>query len=110
MQDFIRRERKAGRTLAEIRRLCLEDGLSMCIYTVRRVARGIPSPVRTPGRAGHSPEFKARVLELLRRGEKVRWIATAAPISRRTLWEWARDAGLLRREARHRTIHQSEAA
>ena len=38
------------------------------------------------------------------------WIATAAPISRRTLWEWARDACLLRREARHRTIHQSEAA
>lgn len=46
-----------------------------------------------PGRRGHSPEFRARVVAAVLRGSKVRDVAKLYTVSTGSVWLWCKAAG-----------------
>lgn len=50
-------------------------------------------PVNRPGRRGHSPVFRSRVVAAIVRGCKVRDVAALYRVSKGSIWIWCRAAG-----------------
>lgn len=104
--DYIRRERRT-RSLWQIRVALLKDGDDVRVSTIRRICLDVPFQRSRPGRSGHFPEVRSRVLAAARAGEKTRWIAQTFGISTGTVWKWSRAAGVpFRRSNRSREFRE----
>lgn len=63
-----------------------------------------------PGRRGHSPNFRARVVAAVVRGSKVRDVARLYRVSTGSVWLWCKAAGMEASKGRPPVCHPDREA